>query len=226
MTALSLLERPVMTAREAARQLDIPATTLTHWLEGWMRAGTWYAPVLRDKPTGASEITWGEMVEARYLRAYRQRVSMQQLRRFIGGLRREFGLPYPLAHFQPFVGPGRRLLLELQDEAQLPLSMRMVYEVTTGQLILDGRVDDFLSRVTFEDAGERQAERMHPAGRNSPVVMDPRVGSAASTVRGTRTEVLAELADSDVPVEDIAADFHLPVAMVKAALSYEWARSA
>jgi uncharacterized protein (DUF433 family) len=56
--------------------------------------------------------------------------------------------------------------------------------------------------------------------------MDPRVGSAASTVRGIRTEVLSELADSDVSVEEIAADFHLPVAVVKAALSYEWSRSA
>lgn len=226
MTVVSLLERPVMTAREAARQLDIPPTTLMHWLEGEARAGTWYPPVLREEPTGSNEIVWGEMVEARYLRAYRQRVSMQQLRQFITGLRREFGLSYPLAHSQPFVGPGRRLLLELQEDAGLPASMRMVYEVTTGQLILDSRVDEFLARVTFDDEGERQVQRMHPAGRSSPVVMDPRVGSAASTVRGIRTEVLSELADSDVSVEEIAADFHLPVAVVKAALSYEWSRSA
>jgi uncharacterized protein (DUF433 family) len=225
-TVVNLLERPVMTAREAARQLDIPPTTLMHWLEGEARADTWYPPVLREEPTGSNEIVWGEMVEARYLRAYRQRVSMQQLRQFITGLRREFGLNYPLAHSKPFVGPGRRLLLELQEDAGLPASMRMVYEVTTGQLILDSRVDEFLARVTFDDEGERQVQRMHPAGRNSPVVMDPRVGSAASTVRGIRTEVLSELADSDVSVEEIAADFHLPVAVVKAALSYEWSRSA
>jgi uncharacterized protein (DUF433 family) len=225
-TVVNLLERPVMTAREAARQLDIPPTTLMHWLEGEARADTWYPPVLREEPTGSNEIVWGEMVEARYLRAYRQRVSMQQLRQFITGLRREFGLDYPLAHCKPFVGPGRRLLLELQEDAELPASMRMVYEATTGQLILDSRVDEFLARVTFDDEGERQVQRMHPAGRNSPVVMDPRVGSAASTVRGIRTEVLSELADSDVSVEEIAADFHLPVAVVKAALSYEWSRSA
>jgi uncharacterized protein (DUF433 family) len=225
-TVVNLLERPVMTAREAARQLDIPPTTLMHWLEGEARADTWYPPVLREEPTGSNEIVWGEMVEARYLRAYRQRVSMQQLRQFIAGLRREFGLNYPLAHSKPFVGPGRRLLLELQEDAGLPASMRMVYEATTGQLILDSRVDEFLARVTFDDEGERQVQRMHPAGRNSPVVMDPRVGSAASTVRGIRTEVLSELADSDVSVEEIAADFHLPVAVVKAALSYEWSRSA
>ena len=92
--------------------------------------------------------------------------------------------------------------------------------------VLDSRVDDFLAHVTFDDDGEHQAQRIHPAGRRSPVVMDPRVGSAAPTVRGIRTEVLAELADSEVPVEAIAADFALAVAEVKAALSYEWARSA
>jgi uncharacterized protein (DUF433 family) len=225
-TVINLLEHPVMTAREAARQLGIPPTTLAHWLEGGVRSGTWYPPVLREEPTGSSEITWGEVVEARHLRAYRQRVSMQQLRQVITGLRRGLRLPYPLAHSQPFVGPGRRLLLAIQEEAGLSDSMRMVYEITTGQLVLDSRVDDFLAHVTFDDDGEHQVQRIHPAGRRSPVVMDPRVGSAAPTVRGIRTEVLAELADSEVPVEAIAADFALAVAEVKAALSFEWARSA
>ena len=52
MTVINLLEHPVMTAREAARQLDIPPTTLAHWLEGGVRSGTWYPPVLREEPTG------------------------------------------------------------------------------------------------------------------------------------------------------------------------------
>jgi uncharacterized protein (DUF433 family) len=224
---VTLLERRVLGVREAARQLRIPASTLIHWLEGGERQGRWYEPVLRTEPTGARDITWGEMVEARYLRAYRQRnVSMQQLRPFISKLRQEFGVPYPLAHFKPFIGGGRRLLLEVQEQVGLSEPLQVVYEAKTGQLILDPRAVEFLDRVEFAGTGEQEAERIYPAGRESPVVMDPRVASASPAVRGIRTEAIAELADADVSVEDIAADFGLPVQVVKAAVAYEWSHAA
>ena len=89
MDSVVLLDRRVMTAQEAARQLAIPATTLIRWLEGEHRAGRSYPPVLREQPTGQPDMTWGEVVEARYLRAYRAKnVPMQRLRPFIAGMRR------------------------------------------------------------------------------------------------------------------------------------------
>jgi hypothetical protein len=54
--AVELLDRYVMTAREAARQLRIPETTLIHWLEGEHRRGNWYPPVIRESPTGRADI--------------------------------------------------------------------------------------------------------------------------------------------------------------------------
>jgi uncharacterized protein (DUF433 family) len=224
--AVELLDRYVMTAREAARQLRIPETTLIHWLEGEHRRGNWYPPVIRESPTGRADITWGEMVEARYLREYRARnVPMQRLRPFIADMRRKFGVPYPLAHLRPFTS-GRRLLLEAQDQQHLPEALRMIYEVNTGQLILDPRVVGFLERVEFSDEGDGAAERIRPAGKDSPVVIDPRIASGASTVRGTRTEILAEQANAGASVDEIAEDFGLPLPLVKAALSYEWSAPA
>ena len=213
-----------MGAREAARQLHIPPSTLLHWLEGGERKGTRYEPVLRPEPTGQKDVTWGEMVEACYLRAYREQhsVSMQQLRPFIARLRLEFRVPYPLAHFKPYVDSGRRLLLAAQEEARLPEELRAVWEVSTGQLVLTSPVEGFVSRVDFAETGEQEAQRMYPAGRESPVVIDPRVASAAASVRGIRTEAIAELVETDVPVEEIAEDFGLPLNVVKAAVSYEW----
>lgn len=223
MGSTRILDRRVMSAREAARQLGIPPTTLIHWLEGEERSGRFYPPVLRDEPTGDLDVTWGEVVEARYLRAYRQRnVSMQKIRPFVASLRREFGVPYPLAHFKPFVDNRRRFLLEVQEELALPPALRMVYQVSDNQLVLDHRVVDFLDRVDFSQVGDQEAQRIHPLGRKSPVVIDPLLSSGAATVQGIRTEVLAELADAQVPVEDIADDFNLPVSVVKAALAFEW----
>lgn len=224
MNDVRILDRRIMTVREAARQLRIPPTTLVHWLEGGQRQGAWYPPVLREEPTGSSDITWGEMVEARYLRAYRQKnVSMQKLRPFIAHLRREFGIPYPLAHFKPYVDTRKRFLLEVQNEVELPASLAMVYEAGSGQLVFNPRVMDFLERVDFSDTEAQEAERMHPAGKESPVLIDPTLSSGATTVHGIRTEVLAELADAQVAVEEIAEEYGLPIADVKAALAYEWA---
>jgi hypothetical protein len=92
---------------------------------------------------------------------------------FIARLREEFGVPYPLAHFRPFIGEGRRLLLEIQESVGLPEEFSAVYEVKTGQLILDPRATEFVERVEFAETGQREAERIYPAGRESPVVMDP-----------------------------------------------------
>ncbi len=222
MGSVELLDRRVMTAPEAARQLGISATTLIRWLEGEHRGGKWYAPVLRDVPTGAGDMSWGEIVEARYLRAYRAKnVPMQRLRPFISDMRQRFGVPYPLAHFKPFAS-GRRLLLEVQEHLHLPENLRAVYEVSTGQLILDPRVSGFLDRVEFAETEDEEAVRIRPAGKDSPVVIDPLISSGASTVRGTRTEILAEQASAGTPVDEIADDFGMPVGLVKAALAYEW----
>lgn len=222
------LDVPVMTVREAARQLRIPPATLQHWLEGGRRGSRWYEPILRVEPQGVSTITWGEMVEARYLRAYRRdlRVSMQQLRPFVAALRNEFGVPYPLAHFRPFIDKNRRILLELQTESKLPEALWVVYEVKTGQTILNPLVEEnYLARVEFAEDGQQEAQRMHPAGKTSPVVIDPNLSSAASTVLGVRTEILAEHASAGATVDDIAEDFDLPVSAVKAALAWEWEES-
>ncbi|WP_203982411.1 DUF433 domain-containing protein [Sphaerisporangium rufum] len=196
---------------------------MIHWLEGEERQGRFHPPVLREEPTGSHDVTWGEMVEARYLRAYRGRnVSMQRLRPLIAGLRREFGVPYPLAHFTPFVDSRHRFLLEIQDRLDIPAGLRMVYQVGDGQLVLDNRVLDFLDQIDFSETADREARRIHPLGRNSPVVIDPLLSSGAATVQGVRTEILAELADAQVPVEEIAEDFQLPISAVKAALAWEW----
>jgi uncharacterized protein (DUF433 family) len=223
---VSLLDRPVMTVGEAARQLRIPVTTLERWIEGGRRKDVWYSPVLREKPTGTLQMTWGEIVEARYLRAYRDRsVSLQTLRDYIEALRETLGTPYPLAHSKPFIGSGRRLVLQAQEQAGLPRSLWTVYEATTGQLILGAPAENFFDRVDFSDkTGE--AEALRPATKMSPVTMRPNLSSGAATVGGTRTEILAEASSTGMTVDEIAEDFRLTSAEVRAALSYEWDQAA
>lgn len=224
---LTVLDRPVMSKSEASRQLRIPPSTLTNWLEGVTRRGIFYNPVLREAPTGQTTMTWGEIVEARYLRAYRESlVAMQELRIFISYLRDRMGVPYPLAHQKPFIGPGRRLVMEAQVEAGIPESEWMVFESNTGQTLLGARVSEFLQRVEFDGSDDPVVHRLRPAGLDSPVIMRPALASGAATVRGIRTEIIAEQEDAGATVAEIAEEFSLPTDVVRAALAYEWARDA
>jgi uncharacterized protein (DUF433 family) len=199
---------------------------LRYWLEGAERRGRYYEPVLRAAPTGDVNVTWGEMVEARYLRAYRTQVPLQRLRPFIDALRREFGAPYPLAHFRPYIDSTRRLVLRLQEEADVPDELWLVFEGKDGQVRLNPAItQDFLARVEFEDEDSNGvAVRIYPQGKSSAVVIDPLVSSAAATVSGVRTAILAERAEAfgDTP-EELAEEFGLTVPQVKAAIAFEYA---
>lgn len=210
----------------AAEVLRIPDSTLRWWLEGGERGGRLYAPVLRPEPTGSNVVTWGELVEAGYLAGYRKglRVRLWRLRDFITLLREELGAPYPLATARPWVGPGRRLLLEAGERTGLELELRPgLIEPTTGQGVLAGIAERFLARVEFEppDDPTGEAARLRPAGKDAPIVIDPYVRFGMPSVAGISTAVLAIKSKAGEPVEALADDYGLTIAQVVAALNYE-----
>jgi uncharacterized protein (DUF433 family) len=183
------------------------------------------ALVLRPAPQGTRDMTWGEVVEAQYLRAYRTKTSMQALRPFLQAMRDEFGVPYPLAHFRPYLDRNRDLIVDLQERSNLPDPLLLVVSGRRpGHYLLNQAVQlAFLDRVDFsrqDEAGE--ALRIRPEGKGSPVVLDPEFSSGVATVRGIRTQVLVGLVDAGQHVDDVAAEFDVAPDDVRAACAYEW----
>lgn len=217
MSPMTVLDRELYEESLAARLLGIAVSTLHWWLEGRDQ----YLPVLRSQPTGSRVVTWGEFVEARYLREYRRThgVPLSKLRNFITFLRTELDVPYPLAHARPWVGPDRRLFIDAQDEAELDPDWWACVEPQTGVMLLTYPAESFLERVEFDDTGV--VARLHPAGRESPVVIDPEVRFGSPAVRGVPTENIAEQVTAGDSVESVAADFDLPLSVAIAALNYE-----
>jgi uncharacterized protein (DUF433 family) len=224
---VEILNREFYTIARAGALLRVAPTTLEWWLEGRTSGQHRYPPVLRPESTGSKMVTWGEFVEAGYLREYRRthNVPLGHLRRFIDLLRDRQGVPYPLAHFKPFVGEGQKLVIELQEEAQLPADLWLFVPVS-NQIILLPSTEAFLSKVDFADDPEQWAERLHPNGKGSPVVLDPEYSFGEPTVRGIRTDVLAELIEAGEAMDDVAGDYGLKLEDLKAALSYEFAPAA
>ncbi|MGI8683847.1 MAG: DUF433 domain-containing protein [Acidimicrobiales bacterium] len=217
---MSILERPVYGVSEAASILGLRPPRARAWLDGYTRHGVVYPPVIREEPTGNDTVTWGEFVGLGYLRTYRKKgVPLQRLRPVIDELRREFATPYPLATAKPFV-LGKELVLEVQEKNGIPQAIAIV--IRSGQQIL--LADDatrFLKKVEFDPPDQGDVCRMHPAGRASPVVIDPLVRFGRPCVLGVSTERLWELFDAGESVEEIAGGYDMASEPIRAAIAYE-----
>ncbi|HLM65536.1 MAG TPA: DUF433 domain-containing protein [Acidimicrobiales bacterium] len=223
MAKVLTLERPVYGVGEAAELLGLRSDKVHGWLDGYTRKRVFYEPVIREQSTGSKIVTWGEFVELGYLREYRRAgVPLQRLRPVIQTLRKRFETPYPLAHYRPYID-GLELVMKVQEEQGIPSTIAMV--VRTGQqLMLSESVERFLRKVSFaptDASTDEVAVRMRPAGKASPVVIDPLLRFGRPTVAGVATERLWELNDAGESLEDIAGAYDLDLHLVEAAVAYE-----
>lgn len=217
---VSILQRPVYGIVEAAGFLGLRPDRARAWLDGYERLGVRYPPVIRAESTGEDIVTWGEFVELGYLREYRRKgVSLQRLRPVIDELRREFATPYPLATAKPYVY-GRELVLALQQKNDIPKSIAIV--ISSGQTIaLADEAMRFFKKVEFEHPQDGDVKRLRPAGRASPVVIDPLIRFGRPSVKGVATDRLWELFDAGESVEEIAGEYEMSTEFVRAAVAYE-----
>jgi uncharacterized protein (DUF433 family) len=218
----TMLDVVMFSESVAARLLRVPPTTLHRWLNGDRRRGVEYPPVIRVAPTDRRDVTWGEFVEAGLLAQYRytHKVPLRELRTCVDRLRERFHTAYPLASKRPYVGEGRRLLLEIQEETHLDPDFCLV-AVANDQPVLLPAADYFVSRVEF-DEHQLVAVGWRPShDPDSPVRMRPDVRFGLPAIGGIRTEVLWEHAVAGDEAEQIADEFNLEVADVEWALAYE-----
>ena len=206
----------------AARLLRVAPSTLHWWLEGRPPR---YRPVIRQEPTGSRSVTWAEFVEAGLLRSYRREheVPLRELRDFIDRLRDEFQVPYPLADRRPYVGPGRRLLIDLQNRSQLDPEFCLV-AVANGQEVLTAPGEEFFERVDW--SGDVPAAWRPHEDPRSPVRIHPLLRFGMPAVGGVSTEALGGELDGGASVEEVAQDFSLDVELVRWAHSYELSQRA
>lgn len=217
----AVLDRTMYAEARAARLLRLPPATLHYWLEGGVRRGKTYQPVIREHATGSKAVTWAEFVEAGLLRQYRRdfNVPMNELRAFIDSLRDRLGVPYPLAHAQPYVMGGRQLVMEVQEEVGLPGDLVLVAEAS-NQYILTPAAQDFVDRVTW-NANEEASSWRPDDRKDSPVVIDPDIRFGAPSVGGVSTEILWEQSQGGEDEGDLAEIYNLNLKQVRWALAYE-----
>lgn len=218
MSTTSLLERAIYTYADVDRLNSLTPGTGRRWLEGFERGGVFHDPVLRDEPTGADLVSWGEMVEARLLAQFRgRRVSLQRLRPAVVRLRVEFGR-YPLMRMRPFLEvDGRELVLRVQAEIGLEPALQFVV-VRNGRMILRTETQRFAESVDYADG---VASAIRPLPSSEAVRLDPACNFGQPSIRGIRTAVLAEDYRAGESMVSLAKMHDLEPSQVEDALGFE-----
>jgi uncharacterized protein (DUF433 family) len=167
---------------------------------------------------------WAEFIEAGLLREYRRthRVPMAELRTFVELLRKEFGVPYPLADRRPYVS-GKQLVHDAQTAAGLDAEFCLV-AVVNDQLLLTPPSQSFVERVEWD--GDVAAAWRPDPNRKSPVRIDPNIRFGQPSIKGISTHAIWEQIESGEDVNSVAEVFELTPRDVRLAHAYENAAQA
>jgi uncharacterized protein (DUF433 family) len=95
------------------------------------------------------------------------------------------------------------------------------YEPSSGQVLLTPPAQSFLERVEFDQEGTGVVVRLHPAGKESPVIIDPEVRFGSPSVAGIPTDTLDEMVRAGDSIESVAIGYGLSLDDVVAALDFE-----
>ncbi len=209
---------PAYQIAAAARYSGAHANTIA----SWFKPSGDRVPTLYGRETG-SDLSYMELVEVAFVASMRRLgVPLRNVRRAREYLSSEFEEEYPFAAIR-FKSDGQRILTQLADFEPGADAEKLVSAGEGGQIIWEpmiaGRFEEF-------DYDHGLAVRWHPAGRESPVLIDPQVAFGAPIVSGVPTWAIRGRWDAGETIDDIVEDFDVEPSFVHEALKFEGVQDA
>ncbi|CAN5682867.1 DUF433 domain-containing protein [soil metagenome] len=218
-----MLDREVYLYAEVDRLIGLSPGTARRWINGYERSGTVHSPILRPSMRDTEWVTWGEFVEARILAEYRdEKIPTKRLRGAIEGLRRFYGIRYPMAHLRPYLAVHDRDLAISGEDVGLSEDEALI--LRTGQHLLGGSAWTLIAQASLaqDETGEKVVTELRPDPDFPDITISPDRYSGQPTFVGRRVLVatIAGMANAGERPEDLAADYGLSLDQVKAAKEY------
>ncbi len=204
---------------EADRLARVSAGTSKRWTRGYSYESP-QGERVRKPPVGKTEpspdvaVSFADLVEVAAIHGLRGLgFSLVQIRQIVGSCQELFSSDRPLLSHR-FRADGRDAFVQGDDG--------LLVSVLRGKrrTAWDDVLDPFLATVDYQDGW---AQRWWPQGRSKQVVIDPDFGYGLPVVAGTgvRTEILVERSEVGETLDQMAADFGIPVESVRDALQFE-----
>ena len=210
------------TVADAARIVEVPASTLATWAKGYERR-----PEGRRKVVGEPVITYLEpmrpkepsipfvgLAEALVLAAVRRSgVPMQRVRPALAALQREIGIEHALASRRLFTD-GAELLFDYGERRRATAEGRSALQlvvVRSGQRVFREVIEEYLRRIEYAADGYAKLIRV-PAYEHARVVADPERAFGAPIFErgGARVDDVLERFWAGESLDDLSAEFGVP----------------
>ena len=210
------------TVGEAARYLDVPASTLTTWAHGYRRhphgqrevVGAPILTTLRRPGARGPVIPFIGLAEGVVLTAMRRSgVPLQRIRPALEQLDAQFGLAHALASRRLYTD-GAEVLFDYAEAAADPGLVRAASElvvVRNGQRVFNAIVAAYLQRMQFDTDGYVRLIRL-PAYETAELVVDPSRGFGQPIFArgGARLEDALALFRAGEPLDVVADEYGIP----------------
>jgi uncharacterized protein (DUF433 family) len=198
---------PLLTAREAARYLRMPESTLDSWLASDSRQPLVHAhdPERRGWP----RVPFVGIIEAYVLRTLRELgFSMPDIRRTADLVRSEFDDPYALAS-ERVATDGVGLFVQVADESLVHARDR--------QIAFPEVVSEYLTYISWDAAGSPERLRLPQYPSQAEVIIDPRFGWGAPVLAKSKVpvEALVSLWRTGESISVVADEYDLPADVVE-----------
>lgn len=215
---------PSYSAGDAARCLNIPASTIRSWTVGYRYNVTdgqkKFEPVITAPIKKPLRLTFINLIEIHVLRAIRQHhhIDLAKVRTSLDYIDEAFKIAHPLAH-QEFFTDGVDLFIKRYGD--------LINASNQRQTILKDAMLAHLERIEPDDQG--LAIKLFPFTRNEEqnnpklIVIDPRIafGRMVIAETGIPTDIIAErFVAGDSPAQ-LAHDYECDIAQIEEAIRCE-----
>lgn len=217
-------EEPRYSFPDAARAIEVPASTLRSWVVGQTydrkHDRAYFAPVLSRPSDDDSRLSFTNLIEAHVLRALRtvHEVKLSGIREAVDIAEEQFGI--------------QRLLIspDLRTSAGALFLDRYTHilELNEGQqLAMKSVLEQYLSRVRFDDARLpvefRPFERSPRNRGKDTLAISPFISFGRPVLRrsGVSTQAVVQRVEAGEALKSIMKDYGLREAEVEEAILYE-----
>lgn len=206
---------PMYTFGEAARLAGVSTTTVGNWLLGYSAGDRDIEPLFRSDSSQGPMVSFIQLIEIVVAGRFRkaQRVPLYRVRQAHENAQQQFHLEYPFAHLR-LEALGGHIVGWIREEPSMGIALDEPQQWTLPGLVLET-----VQQIQYI---EELASRWWPQGKETPIVVDPRISTGLPVIEdtGVTVQILHKRWKAGQGIDFLANDFKLKAPVVESALRY------